>query len=141
MGEVTAALITGREAVEFRTFPAAPPGPGCVTVEIALCGVCGTDIASYRTGHLHSPAVCGHEWVGVVRDVATGVDGVAEGQRVVVAVPPACGACPECRGGAARDRRAASSPARGRGPLGPPHGGLAPPGTRAPRAGPPAPPG
>ena len=113
MAEVLAGLITGKETVEFRTFPQAPPATGCVTVDIALCGICGTDIASYHSGHLHSPAVCGHEWVGTVTDVGSGVDAVAEGDRVVVAVPPACGRCPECRGGLAefggdvREQRAA----------------------------------
>ena len=67
MGAVTAALITGREAVEYREFDEMPPSAGCVTIDIRLCGICGTDIASYRSGHLHSPAVCGHEWVGTIR--------------------------------------------------------------------------
>ena len=37
--------------------------------DITLCGICGSDIASFRSGHLHSPAVCGHEWVGAVADI------------------------------------------------------------------------
>ncbi|MGY1616135.1 zinc-binding dehydrogenase [Geodermatophilus sp. SYSU D00691] len=125
MGTVTAALITGPESVEFRSFPEVPPGPGCVTVDVRLCGICGTDIASYRTGHLHSPAVCGHEWVGTVREVGRGVDGVGEGERVVVAVPPPCGRCPECRGGLTEHCRTASMVARGRSELAPPHGAFA----------------
>jgi (R,R)-butanediol dehydrogenase/meso-butanediol dehydrogenase/diacetyl reductase len=123
--EVTAALITGKETLEFRTFPQGSPAPGCVSVEISLCGICGTDIASYRSGHLHSPAVCGHEWVGVLSAVGSGVEGLAEGERVVVAVPPACGRCPECRAGLADYCRTTSSVARGRNDLAPPHGGFA----------------
>jgi (R,R)-butanediol dehydrogenase / meso-butanediol dehydrogenase / diacetyl reductase len=86
MGEVTAALITGKETVEFQQFPDSAPPADCVTVDIRLCGICGTGIASYRTGHLHSPSVCGHEWVGAVRDIGAGVTGFAGGERVVVAV-------------------------------------------------------
>ena len=126
MAEVTAGLITGTETVEFRTFPQGPPQPGCVTVDISLCGICGTDIASYRTGHLHSPAVCGHEWVGVLSAVGADVTGLREGERVVVAVPPACGRCPECRGGLAEYCRTTSMVARGRNELAPPHGAFAP---------------
>lgn len=124
--EVTAALITGEQTLEYRSFPAGPPPPGCVTVDITLCGICGTDIASYRTGHLHSPAVCGHEWVGVLSAVGAGVAGLPEGERVVVAVPPACGRCPECRAGLTEHCRTTSMVARGRSPLAPPHGAFAP---------------
>ena len=125
MGDVTAGLITGKETLEFRAFDAARPQPGCVTVDISLCGICGTDIASYRTGHLHSPAVCGHEWVGVLSAVGAEVSDLREGERVVVAVPPACGRCPECRGGLAEYCRTTSSVARGRNAFAPPHGAFA----------------
>jgi (R,R)-butanediol dehydrogenase / meso-butanediol dehydrogenase / diacetyl reductase len=123
---ITAALITGRETLEFRTFPRQAPPAGCVTVDITLCGICGTDVASYRTGHLHSPAVCGHEWVGVLSAVGAGVEDLTDGERVVVAVPPACGRCPECRAGLAEHCRTTSMVARGRSPLAPPHGAFAP---------------
>lgn len=125
MAEVIAGLITGKETVEFRTFPAAAPAAGCVTVEISLCGICGTDIASFRSGHLHSPAVCGHEWVGSIAEVGSRVPGYAAGDRVIIAVPPACGHCPECRRGLAESCRTVSMVARGRDALAPPHGGFA----------------
>src|SRR5688500_4120119 len=125
VSERTAGLITGKETLEFRTFEAPAPQPGCVTVDISLCGICGTDIASFTTGHLHSPAVCGHEWVGTVTDIAAGVDGGAEGDRVAVAVPPPCGRCPECVAGLAEYCRTVSFTARGRSALAPPHGGFA----------------
>jgi (R,R)-butanediol dehydrogenase / meso-butanediol dehydrogenase / diacetyl reductase len=125
VAEITAALITGKETLELRTFAQAPPQTGCVTVNISLCGICGTDIASFRSGHLHSPAVCGHEWVGTVSDVGTGVDGFRGGERVIVTVPAACGRCPECREGLGEYCRTASTVARGKDPLAPPHGGFA----------------
>lgn len=125
MSDVTAALITAKETVTFRRFSQAPPRSGCATVDISLCGICGTDINSFRSGHLHSPAVCGHEWVGTVAAAGAGVDGLQEGDRVVLAVPPACGRCPECHKGLAEYCRTASLVARGRDPLAPPHGGFA----------------
>ena len=125
MSDVTAALITAKETVTFRSFTQSPPQPGCVTIDISLCGICGTDINSFRSGHLHSPAVCGHEWVGTVADAGAGVDGLQAGDRVVLSVPPACGRCPECRRGLGEYCRTASLVARGRDPLAPPHGGFA----------------
>lgn len=126
MADVTAGMITGKETVEFLTFPHEDPPPGCLSVDVALCGICGTDIASFRSGHLHQPAVCGHEWVGSVGDVGPEVDGFARGDRVVIAVPPACGSCPECASGLTEHCRTVSFVARGRDPLAPPHGGFAP---------------
>ncbi len=125
MSDVTAALITAKETVTLRRFTHALPPPGCVTIDIRLCGICGTDIHSFRSGHLHSPAVCGHEWVGTVAAAGAGVDGLQVGDRVVLAVPPACGRCPECRRGLGDYCRTASLVARGRDPLAPPHGGFA----------------
>ena len=125
MSDVTAALITAKETVTFHRFTQAPPEPGCVTIDISLCGICGTDINSFRSGHLHSPAVCGHEWVGQVAEAGADVDGLHEGDRVVLTVPPACGRCPECQRGLGEYCRTASLVARGRDPLAPPHGGFA----------------
>ena len=125
MSDFTAALITAQQTVTFRTFTQVPPLPGFVTINITLCGICGTDIHSFRSGHLHSPAVCGHEWVGTVAAAGTGVEGLSDGDRVVLAVPPACGRCPECRRGLGDYCRTASLVARGRDSLAPPHGGFA----------------
>ena len=122
---VTAALITGAGQLEFRDFATAPPPPGAVTVDITLCGICGTEIGSFRTGHLHSPAVCGHEWTGVVTAVGSGVTEVSEGDRVVIGVASACGRCPECVAGLGEYCRVVLTMAQGRDPLAPPHGGFA----------------
>ena len=122
MADVTAGMITGQETVEFLRFAEEPPAPGCVSVDITLCGVCGTDIASFRSGHLHSPAVCGHEWVGTIGAVGPAVEGFEAGDRVVVAVPPPCGSCPECQSGLTEHCRRVSAVARGRDPHAPPHG-------------------
>lgn len=125
MSSVTAALITARATVEFLDFGDDPPAPPCVTVEIALCGVCGTDIASFRSGHLHQPSVCGHEWVGTISAVGSEVNDLEVGARVVISVPPPCGTCPECRRGGGEYCRVVSNVARGRDPLAPDHGGFA----------------
>jgi len=126
VSDVAAGLITAKETVTFRQFPQAPPAPGWVTTAIRLCGICGTEIASFRSGHLHSPAVCGHEWVGTVAEAGDGVEGLSEGDRVVIAVPAACGLCPECQQGLSEYCRTVSMIVRGRDPLAPPHGGFAP---------------
>jgi len=119
------ALITGERQIEIVDVVDGPPGPGTVAVDVTLCGICGTEVGSFRSGVLHSPSVCGHEWVGVVSALGSGVDRVLEGQRVVIGVCPPCGACPECSAGHAEHCRVVNLMARGKDPLAPAHGGFA----------------
>jgi 2-desacetyl-2-hydroxyethyl bacteriochlorophyllide A dehydrogenase len=121
-----AALITGRETVEQIDFPEPEAVAGSAVVRIDRCGVCGTDVAAYRWGHPYAPFLCGHEWTGTVLATGRGVQNLQEGDRAVMAVPPACGDCAECRGGLAHRCAAIMSLAYGLHPLTPPHGGYAP---------------
>ena len=120
-----AALITGKERVELVEFAEPDPFPGGVVVEIDLCGICGTDIHAYQSGDAYNPAVCGHEWTGLVSKVGAEA-GLTDGERVVVAVPPACGVCAACKAGQSRWCQASFLVATGRDRYAPPHGGFAP---------------
>jgi S-(hydroxymethyl)glutathione dehydrogenase / alcohol dehydrogenase len=77
-----------------------PPGPGQVAVRLAACAICHSDIA-YAEGAWGGalPAVYGHEAAGRVTAVGPGVRGFAPGERVLVTLIRACGACPACAGG------------------------------------------
>lgn len=119
-------MITGKAAMELLDFAESAPGAGQVTVDISLCGVCGTEVGSYRSGTLHHPSVCGHEWVGTVSAVGAGVDPGLEGVRVVAGTCPPCGVCPECAAGYSENCRASNLLMRGRDALAPQHGGFAP---------------
>jgi (R,R)-butanediol dehydrogenase / meso-butanediol dehydrogenase / diacetyl reductase len=121
-----AALITGKGIVELREFPAPTPADRGVVVDIAFCGICGTDIHAYQSGHPYNPAICGHEWSGTVSAVGRDVTSLSEGDRVVVAAAPACGKCSACHRGQADRCQVAFLSAIGRDPLAPPHGGFAP---------------
>ena len=44
-----AALITGRSTLELVEFPDPIPADGGVVVDIAYCGICGTDLHAYPT--------------------------------------------------------------------------------------------
>jgi (R,R)-butanediol dehydrogenase/meso-butanediol dehydrogenase/diacetyl reductase len=89
-----AGLVTGREKIEWREFPEPSARPGQAVVEIARCGICGTDVHAYLSGAPYQTAICGHEWAGTVTEVG---DGVAPplhgGDRVAIGVAPACGRC------------------------------------------------
>jgi len=123
---VDVALITGRETVEILEFATPEPqGSDGVVVEISLCGICGTDIHAWQAGSEYNPAVCGHEWTGTVSAAAADVTTVREGDRVVVAVPAACGRCASCRAGYTDTCSTVFAHATGRHPTAPAHGGFA----------------
>ena len=121
-----AALITGKETVELREFPDPTPAPRGVVVDIAFCGICGTDIHAFQAGRPYNPAICGHEWSGVVSAAGSEVTSISEGDRVVVAAAPACGRCTACNRGHSDRCEIAFLSALGRDPLAPAHGGFAP---------------
>ncbi len=123
---IEAALITGRETVEILEFPDPSPTDGRAVVEIARCGICGTDVHAFASGRPYTPAVCGHEWVGTVSAVDPAVDVVAEGDRVMGGTVPACGRCDACRAGQTYWCQTAFAVVTGRDALAPPHGGFAP---------------
>jgi propanol-preferring alcohol dehydrogenase len=76
------------------------PGPGQIAVTVRACGVCRTDL-HVVDGDLPSPAIPvipGHEIVGLVERVGSGVTGFAPGDRVGIPwLGYACGECEFCR--------------------------------------------
>ena len=61
-----AGLVTGHRRFELVDMPDPEPRPGIAVVEVALCGVCGTDLHGFLSADPYNPAICGHELSGVV---------------------------------------------------------------------------
>jgi alcohol dehydrogenase, propanol-preferring len=82
--------------------PRPDPGPGEVLVRVGACGVCRTDL-HVVDGDLSEPSlpiVPGHEIVGRVEAIGTGVEAVGEGDRVGIPwLGYTCGECDFCRAG------------------------------------------
>jgi len=78
------------------------PGPGEVCVEVAACGVCRTDlhVVDGELPGIAYPIVPGHEVVGRVKALGSGVASLAIGERVGVPwLGYTCGECAYCRNG------------------------------------------
>ena len=74
-----------------------PPQAGEVTVRIAACAICHSDITHWQGGWGGVlPAVYGHEAAGVVETVGPAVAGLAPGDHVVVTLIRSCGTCHYC---------------------------------------------
>jgi alcohol dehydrogenase len=70
-------------------------------VRITACGICGSDLHIYE-GHGFSPDLgycIGHEAVGEVVEVGSGVRNFSVGDRVLVSASTGCGSCGPCRRG------------------------------------------
>ncbi len=78
------------------------PGPGTVRLKVQACGVCHSDSVT-KEGlfpNISYPRVPGHEVIGIVDAVGTGVAGWSAGQRVGVGWHGGnCGYCDTCRRG------------------------------------------
>lgn len=102
------AMVLRRAATDSRGTLAlehvrdATPRRGELLVEVSVCGVCRTDldIADGRLTPPEYPVIPGHQVIGRVVALGSGVDASRLGQRVGVAwIHSACGTCRWCRAG------------------------------------------
>jgi len=94
---IAAVLRGGRIAPEEWPRPAI--GEGEVLLRLRGCGLCGSDLAKIAGVPSTAPIVLGHEVVGDVAAVGSGVTACALGDRVVAAHHVPCGDCHYCRRG------------------------------------------
>ena len=91
------------QPLQVGDVPKPEAGPGQVLVKIETCGLCHTDIhAAHGDWPVKPtlPLVPGHEGVGIVERVGSGVSRVVEGDRVAIPwLGYACGACEYCASG------------------------------------------
>jgi 2-desacetyl-2-hydroxyethyl bacteriochlorophyllide A dehydrogenase len=82
-----AVFYEGGGGFALRDGAAVAPGPGEARLDVAFCGVCGTDlhIAHGAMDHrVRPPQVIGHEMSGTIAELGDGVEGFAIGEPVVV---------------------------------------------------------
>lgn len=97
MAKAIVKMATGVGGVELREFTTAAPGPGEAKIEVAVAGICGTDLhildGEWPT---KPPVVMGHEVSGTVVECGEGVAEMWFGARVVPEVLIADGTCEHC---------------------------------------------
>jgi len=99
-GEMTAAVLYGKEDVKIERVPIPLVGDGEVLVKVQVALTCGTDLKVYQRGYharmIVPPALFGHELAGVIEEVGPGVRGFKRGMRVVALNSAPCKACFYC---------------------------------------------
>ncbi len=97
-----AAYYTGDRTFRVETATPVAPAAGQVQIDVAYCGICGTDLHAYL-GHmdarLGNRRVIGHEMSGRVAALGERVQELSVGDPVVVRPLDHCGDCPACAAG------------------------------------------
>jgi propanol-preferring alcohol dehydrogenase len=72
------------QPLRLAELPVPAPGPNQILIEVAACGVCRTDLHIFdgELSHPKLPLILGHEVVGKVAALGSGVEGLAVGDRV-----------------------------------------------------------
>lgn len=95
-------LDAPRTPLRHADIPAPEPGPGQVRIRVHVCGLCRTDL-HVLDGELTKPKlplILGHQIVGEIVDVGSGVKDLRAGERVGVPwLGWTCGVCAYCRSG------------------------------------------
>ncbi|MEV5912494.1 zinc-dependent alcohol dehydrogenase family protein [Streptomyces chartreusis] len=95
-----AAVIEAPGKVTVTTVPDPTPGPREVVVDVAACGLCGTDLHILQGEFAPTlPVVPGHEFAGEVVGLGSEVTEIALGDRVAVDPSLYCHECRYCRVG------------------------------------------
>ena len=95
-----AAVFHGIRDVRIESVPKPTAGPGEVLLRVERCAVCGTDKRIFTHGQKNvvPPAITGHEIIGAVEEIGSGVNQpLRKGQKVVVATVVGCGKCIYCQ--------------------------------------------
>jgi threonine dehydrogenase-like Zn-dependent dehydrogenase len=94
MSGMRAAVFRGPGIIEPADTPEPVLAQGDLLVEVAACGVCGSDLESWRSGaYVSAGQVMGHEIGGRVVSGGEAV-GLAAGAAVALRPLRSCGECP-----------------------------------------------
>src|ERR1039457_5311872 len=96
-----AAVLHGKEHIQVEEVTPASLRAGEVRVQIEVALTCGTDLKVFKRGYharmLIPPTVFGHEFAGVISELAPDVTSWRPGECVAVANSAPCGCCFYCQ--------------------------------------------
>jgi L-iditol 2-dehydrogenase len=96
-----AAVLHGKEHIQVEEVTPASLRAGEARIQIEAALTCGTDLKVFKRGYharmLVPPTVFGHEFAGVISELAPDVTGWRVGERVAVANSAPCGQCFYCQ--------------------------------------------
>ncbi len=99
MSQMSAVVFTGRQTLDVRTLKKPECGRRDALMQVAACGLCGSDARRWFHGDHSSECarIPGHEPAGVLVEVGSEVHGWKPGDRIALAADIHCGHCFYCR--------------------------------------------
>ena len=96
-----AMLLSEYKQLQLTELPQPQPAPDEVLIQVAACGICGSDVHGYdgSSGRRIPPLVMGHEAAGTIAAIGAAVRNFAIGDRVTFDSTVYCGACAFCTSG------------------------------------------
>jgi len=95
-----ALVFRGPNRIGIEEVPIPRPASGEVVIRITLTTICGTDLHILKGEYPVKPGlIIGHEPVGVIHEIGSGVIGYQVGDRVLVGAITPCGQCNFCLSG------------------------------------------
>lgn len=101
MKKMLQAKLVDSEKIKLENVPIPDLEKEEVLIEIKTCGICGSDIHTYKGKHpfVHPPIVLGHEFSGTISRLSSKSSNLKEGDRVTVEPNIVCGNCYNCLNG------------------------------------------
>lgn len=101
MKKMLQAKLVDSEKIKLENVPIPDLEKEEVLIKIKTCGICGSDIHTYKGKHpfVHPPIVMGHEFSGIISRLGSKVSNLKKGDRVTVEPNIVCGNCYNCLNG------------------------------------------
>src|SRR5450432_1019035 len=98
---MNALMLSEYRHLSIEDLPVPACGPTDVLVQVAACGICGSDVHGYdgSSGRRIPPIVMGHEAAGTIESVGSAVTNFHKGDRVTFDSTIYCGECEYCQKG------------------------------------------
>jgi len=96
-----AAVLYGKKDIKIEEVNL-PANQNNITIKIAACGICMSDVKAYQEGQSHyfkPPIILGHEYVGTIAKNPKENEDFKKGDRVAVIHAVNCGYCSYCQRG------------------------------------------
>lgn len=93
-----AVVCYGNNVVKVEDVETPQLKAGCIKIRVKACGICGSDIPRAIENKAHNyPIILGHEFSGIIEEIAQDVSGFEIGDKVTVAPLIPCMECEDCK--------------------------------------------